>query len=80
VVCTLTFSNALAVGQEFNCELINNTSHAVIAGTNTIDATRKIVTVVHTANLPSATNITMAFAVRDIFNQLKSGVSSFTTT
>jgi phi13 family phage major tail protein len=80
VVCTLTFSNALAVGQELNCEIINNTAHTVIAGVNTIDATRKIVTVAHTANLPATTNFTMAYDVRDIFNQLKSGVSSFTTT
>ncbi len=79
VTCTLTFSNALQTGQEFNAELINNSTHVVIAGTNTIDGTRKIVTVGHTANLPAATNITMAYSCRDIFGQLLTGVSSFTT-
>ena len=49
VVCTLTFNNALAAGEDFDRVLINNTTHAQIAGTNTIDTTRKIVTVVHTA-------------------------------
>jgi phi13 family phage major tail protein len=78
-VCTLTFSNALNIGEEFNCVLVNNATHVVIAGTNTIDATRKIVTVGHTAALPSTVSITMNYAVRDIFNQLLSGVSSFTT-
>lgn len=79
VVCTLTFNNALATGEEFDCILVNNTSHAVIAGVNTIDATRKIVTVAHTAALPAATNITVMYTVRDVYNQVLVGTSSFTT-
>jgi len=79
VTVTLTFNNALAAGEEFDCMMINNTSHAVIAGVNTIDTTRKIVTVVHSANLPAATNITILYSVKDIYGQSLSGTSSFTT-
>lgn len=78
-VCTLTFNNALAAGEEFDCMLINNTTHATIAGVNTIDTARKVVTVVHTANLPAATNISMAYTVKDIYNQTLIGATSFAT-
>lgn len=76
---TLTFNNALGIGEEFDCSMINNTSHAVIAGTNTIDGTRKIVTLGHTANMPAATNITIIYSVKDIYGQTLVGTSSFTT-
>jgi hypothetical protein len=79
VTCTLTFNNALAAGEEFDCMLINNTSHAIIPGVNTIDATRKIVTVAHTSNLPAATNISMAYTVKDIYGQSLIGATSFAT-
>lgn len=78
-VCTLTFSNVLAVEEEFDCMLINSTTGAVIAGTNTIDATRKIVTVAHTSNLAAATLHRMIYTVKDIYNQTLVGTTSFTT-
>ncbi len=78
-VCTLTFNNALAAGEEFDCLLINSSTGAVIAGVNTIDATRKIVTVAHTANLTAATLHRMIYTVKDIYGQSVSGTTSFTT-
>jgi phi13 family phage major tail protein len=78
-VCTLTFNNALQVGEEFDCMIINSTTGAVIAGVNTIDGTRKIVTVAHTASLAAATLHRMIYTVKDVFGQVVVGTTSFTT-
>jgi phi13 family phage major tail protein len=78
-ICTLTFNNALNVGEEFDCLLINSSTGAVIAGVNTIDTARKVVTVAHTANLASATLHRMIYTVKDVFGQTVQGTTSFTT-
>jgi methionine-rich copper-binding protein CopC len=76
---TLTFNNALAAGEEVDAVLINSSTGAVIAGTNSIDTTRKILTVGHTANLTAATLHRIVYTVRDVFGQVTNGVVSFTT-
>lgn len=78
-VLTLTFNNALAASEELDAVLINSATGAQIAGTNTIDATRKILTVGHTANLAAATLHRIVYTPKDIYGQVVSGVVSFTT-
>lgn len=76
---TLTFNNALATGEEFDCTLVNSATGAVVAGTNTIDTARKVVTVGHTSNLAAATLHRIVYSVKDIYGQTLTGVVSFTT-
>lgn len=76
---TMTFNNALSAGEEADFILINATTGAIIAGTNAIDETRKIVTVGHSANLTAATQYRIIYTVKDIFGQTLSGTVSFTT-
>jgi phi13 family phage major tail protein len=76
---TLTFNNALQGGEELDAVLINSATGAVIAGTNTIDATKKIITVGHTANLAAATLHRIIYTVKDVYGQILVGVVSFTT-
>ena len=78
-VLTLTFNNALLDGEEADAILINSTTGAIVAGTNILDSTRKIVTVGHTANLAAATLHRIVYTVKDIYGQTLSGVVSFTT-
>lgn len=79
-VVTVTFNNALVAGAINNAMLLNGTSDAQIAGTNSLDATRKILTVGHTSSMPAATPIRIILAgVTDIYGQTLSQVISFTT-
>ena len=79
-VITLTFNNALVATAINNVILINGTTDAIIAGTNSLDATRKIMTVGHTANLPSTTPIRIVItSVTDIYGQTNTQIVSFTT-
>lgn len=76
---TLTFNNALVTGEELDCVLINSSTGAVVAGTNSIDAARKVVTVGHTANLAASTLHRIVYMVKDVFGQTLTGIVSFTT-
>lgn len=78
-ILTMTFNNALATGEEFDVTLINSSTGAVVAGTNTIDTARKVVTVGHTANLAASTLHRIVYSVKDIYGQTLTGVVSFTT-
>lgn len=76
---TVTFNNALNNDAIYNAVLINSATGAIIAGTNTIDGTRKILTIGHTANLAAATAHRIVLAVKDIYGQNLSQVITFTT-
>lgn len=77
---TLTFNNELASDAIYNVTLINSSTGAVVAGTNTLDVTRKIITVGHSSNLAASTLHRAIYAgVTDIYGQTLTGVLSFTT-
>jgi phi13 family phage major tail protein len=76
---TLTFNNALNTGEEMDAVLINSSTGAVIAGTNSLNTARKVLTVGHTANLAAATLHRIIYSVKDIYGQTLQGVVSFTT-
>jgi phi13 family phage major tail protein len=78
-VLTLTFNNALQNAAIYNVVLINSSTGAVVAGTNSLDATKKIMTVGHTSNLAASTLHRIVYGVVDIYGQTLSGVVSFTT-
>jgi phi13 family phage major tail protein len=79
-VLTLTFNNALPAGAINNVELINSATGAVIAGTNSLDTTRKVMTVGHTAALTASSTVyRIVYGVVDIYGQALSGTVTFTT-
>lgn len=78
-VITLTFNNALADDAIHNVVLVNSATGAVVAGTNSLDTTRKIMTIGHTANLAGTTLHRIVYGVIDLYGQYLSGVRSFTT-
>ena len=76
---TLTFNNALPAGAVNNIALILPSDGSVVAGTITLDATKKIVTVDPTSGLTSTTDYLLVYAVTDIYGQALSGSINFQT-
>lgn len=76
---TLTFNNALPATAINNVVLLNPSDGSVIASTNTLDATSKIMTINPTASLAASTAYLLAYAVIDIYGQTLSGSINFTT-
>jgi phi13 family phage major tail protein len=74
----LTFNNALALGEEADIQLVTAAGVAVACAT-TIDTARKVVTLNPTANMSAATVHLVTYQVKDIYGQVLSGVSKFTT-
>lgn len=79
-VITLTFNNSLLNSAISNVTLVNDATQAVVAGTNTLDTTKKVITVGHVANLAAATkHLIVVSGVRDVYGQTISQVIDFTT-
>lgn len=76
---TLTFNNALNNDAVYNVVLLLTTSHTVVAGTITIDTTKKIITINPTASLAGSTVYAIVYNVTDIYGQHLSGAVNFTT-
>jgi len=76
---TLTFNNALQTAAVNGISLIDPSDGTVIAGTITLDATKKIVTINPTASLTAATPYIIVYNVTDIYGQTLKGAVNFTT-
>jgi phi13 family phage major tail protein len=75
---TLTYNNALE-DDTVNGIVLLNASDAVIAGTITLDSTKKIVTIDPTASLAGTTAHKIVASVKDIYGQHLTSVITFTT-
>jgi len=76
---TLTFNNAMVDGTPNNVTLIKASDGSVVAGSKTLDATKKIVTIDPTASLSASTDYILVYAVTDIYGQTLAGAVNFTT-
>jgi phi13 family phage major tail protein len=76
---TLTFNNALPDDAIYQVVLLLASDASVIAGANSLDATKKIVTINPTSNLSASTAYIIAYNVTDIYGQHLSGAINFTT-
>lgn len=76
---TLTFNNALVDNAIYQVSLIKVSDGSVVAGTISLDSTKKIVTINPTANLTAASDYIIAYNVTDIYGQHLSDAVNFTT-
>lgn len=76
---TLTFNNALINNSIYNVALIKASDGTVIACTNSLDTTKKIMTVNPDASLANSTDYIIAIAVMDIYGQDLQAAVNFTT-
>ena len=76
---TLTFNNALPAGAIYQVVMLLASDSSVVAGANSLDATKKIVTVNPTSNLDASTEYIIVYNVTDIYGQHLSGAINFTT-
>jgi phi13 family phage major tail protein len=74
---TLTFNNALVPNAIYMVSLIAAATGSVIAGTISLDATKKIVTIDPTASLGDTVAYIIAYNVEDIYGQHLSGAVNF---
>lgn len=74
---TLTFNNALL--STAGITLVKASDGTVVAGTKSLNATQKIVTIDPTASLSAATAYLIVYAVTDIYGQTLEGAVNFTT-
>lgn len=75
----LTFNNALINNAVYNVGLFDPSDGSVIAGTISLDATKKIITINPTSNLDASTAYLITYAVIDIYGQTLTGAVNFTT-
>jgi len=76
---TLTFNNALPATAVNNIMLILASDASQIAGTITLDATKKIVTIDPTASLAATTAYIITYGVTDIYGSTLKGAVNFET-
>ena len=76
---TLTFNNALPATAVNNIMLILASDASQIAGTITLDTTKKIVTINPTASLTNSEDYIITYAVTDIYGSTLKGAVNFTT-
>jgi phi13 family phage major tail protein len=76
---TLTFNNALKDFATSGVVLLKSSDGTVIATSNTLDATKKIITIDPTSNLTALTNYLLTYAVMDVYGQTLNGAIQFTT-
>jgi phi13 family phage major tail protein len=76
---TLTFNNALPSDAVNHIVLILASDASVVAGTITLDATKKIVTIDPTSSLTNAVSYIITYAVTDIYGSTLKGAVNFTT-
>lgn len=76
---TLTFNNVMQAGCVNGISLIDPSDGSVVAGTITLDATKKIVTINPTASLTALTAYIIVYNVTDIYGQTLKGAINFTT-
>ena len=77
--CTLTFNNALVNAAIYGVTLLDPSDGSVIAGANSLDTTKKIMSVNPTASLDASTDYILVYAVTDIYGQTLNGAINFTT-
>lgn len=76
---TLTFNNALIADAVNNVTLLDD-AQAVVAGTITLDATKKIITIDPTATLTGSKDYTIVIGgVKDVYGQTLTSIVTFTT-
>jgi len=76
---TLTFNNALKDDAIERIILLKASDGSVVAGSITLDATLKIITIDPTASLTGATPYIITYSVEDIYGQTLNGAINFTT-
>ena len=76
---TLTFNNALIPNAVYNVVLIKASDGITVAGTYTLDTTKKIMTINPTVDLTAATAYIITYAVIDIYGQTLKGAVNFQT-
>jgi len=76
---TLTFNNTMVDAVIYSVGLFLVSDGSVIAGTITLDATKKIVTINPTSSLTAATAYLITYAVTDVYGQHLTGAVNFTT-
>jgi len=76
---TLTFNNALPSDAVNHVMLILASDASQIAGTVTLDATKKIITIDPTSSLANSTAYIITYAVTDIYGSNLKGAVNFTT-
>ena len=76
---TLTFNNALPADAVNHIVLLLASDASVVAGTITLDATKKIVTIDPTASLTNNVAYIISYAVTDIYGSTLKGAVNFTT-
>lgn len=76
---TLTFNNVMPDGVVNWINLVVNSDGTNVAGTYTLDATKKIVTIDPTSDLTGSTAYAINYNVVDVFGQVLKGVINFTT-
>ena len=76
---TLTFNNALPADAANHIMLILASDASQVAGTVTLDATKKIVTIDPTASLTNSVAYIITYAVTDIYGSTLKGAVNFTT-
>lgn len=76
---TLTFNNALKDFATSGVVLLKSSDGTVITTSNSLDATKKIITIDPTSNLTASTNYLLTYAVMDIYGQTLNGAIQFTT-
>jgi|DewCreStandDraft_4_1066084.scaffolds.fasta_scaffold06643_5 phi13 family phage major tail protein len=76
---TLTFNNALKDFATSGVVLLKSSDGTVITTSNTLDSTKKIITIDPTSSLTALTNYLLTYAVMDIYGQTLNGAIQFTT-
>lgn len=76
---TLTFNNALQDAAINGVTLIKVSDGSVVAGVNTLNVTKKVMTINPTGSLTAATDYLLVYAVTDVFGQTLNGSVNFTT-
>lgn len=76
---TLTFNNALKDFATSGVVLLKSSEGTVITTSNTLDSTKKIITIDPTSSLTALTNYLLTYAVMDIYGQTLNGAIQFTT-
>jgi len=75
----LTFNNALKDWATSGIVLVKSTDGSVVTTVNTLDSTKKIITVDPTSNLTASTVYILTYAVTDVYGQTLNGSIRFTT-
>ncbi len=76
---SLTFNNTMVDATIYAVSLIKASDGSIIAGSITLDSTKKIVTINPTSSLSASTAYIIAYNVTDVYGQHLQGAVNFTT-